>query len=83
MRTVLGLSGGVDSSAAARLFLVAVHEVIGAHLDVGLSALFKAKKPASLRYNPKARHIDDLPGFNSQCSIRKCGQAIACPHFFI
>jgi len=58
-----------------------VHEVIGAHLDVGLSALFTAKKPASLRYNPKARHIDDLPGFNSQCSKRKCGQAIACPHF--
>ncbi|MCR5649138.1 MAG: tRNA 2-thiouridine(34) synthase MnmA, partial [Oscillospiraceae bacterium] len=38
MRIVLGLSGGVDSSAAARLLLDEGHEVIGAYLDIGQSA---------------------------------------------
>ena len=37
MKIVLGLSGGVDSSTAARLLLDAGHEVTGAYLDVGQS----------------------------------------------
>jgi len=46
MRVVLGLSGGVDSQAAARLLLEAGHEVIGVYLDNGFPGADAAEQAA-------------------------------------